>query len=352
MAKATAADIRQSKIENFNPDENGLAHHGIFGLPFEEEESQIVLLPVPWEVTVSYSAGTAKGPEAILDASQQLDLYDPIYPGGWRMGIAMLPVSKKWQASNADWRQLAAEYIQSYGKENTDDTKVLSKINSFSKKLNAWVESQSNELLNEGKITGIVGGEHSVPYGLMKALAEKHPGYGILQIDAHADLRPAYEGFEHSHASIMYNAEKIAGISSIVQVGIRDYSEGENAMAQSAEKISLFTDYSIRKALMSGVSWDQIADNIIKKLPREVYISFDIDGLQPWLCPHTGTPVPGGFTLDEVFYLLEKVVESGRRIIGFDLVEVAPGEDEWDGNVGARVLYKLCLLAGKSNQLV
>jgi agmatinase len=135
-------------------------------------------------------------------------------------------------------------------------------------------------------------------------------------------------------------------------VGIRDFSEGENKIAtEPGERVVMFTDHAIKRSLFEGITWKKLSSNIIHYLPEKIYISFDIDGLQPWLCPNTGTPVPGGLLLEETFYLLEKVVESGRQIIGFDLVEVSPGEDEWDGNVGARVLYKLCLLAAKSNGL-
>jgi agmatinase len=150
----------------------------------------------------------------------------------------------------------------------------------------------------------------------------------------------------------MYNASRIKNIEKIVQVGIRDFSEGENNITRESEgRILMYTEHEIKRSLLEGMNWRELAENIISHLPDNVYISYDIDGLQPWLCPNTGTPVPGGFQLEETTYLLEKLVESGRKIIGFDLCEVSPGEDEWDANVGARVLYKLCLLAAKSNGL-
>jgi agmatinase len=110
----------------------------------------------------------------------------------------------------------------------------------------------------------------------------------------------------------------------------------------------MFTEYGIRKDLFEGRKWKDICEDIVHELPEKVYISFDIDGLAPHLSPNTGTPVLGGFSLEEVVYLFEKILESGKKIIGFDLCEVAPGKDgEWDGNVGARVLYKLCLVSLK-----
>jgi agmatinase len=342
---------REQVISGFNPNENGLLHNGIFGLPFSPDDAQVVLLPIPWEVTVSYSSGTSGGPLAILEASQQIDLYDPLSPGGWKAGFAMLPEDVEIKKKNDQYRKIAASYISQLSNVGSPDINIATQINTASEELNNLVESKSSALMQQGKIVGIVGGEHSVPFGFLRALAAKYSDFGILQFDAHADLRPAYEGFTHSHASIMYNALSIPQISKIVQVGIRDLSEGENELAASEERVSMFTDYSLRNALMSGVSWGQLWDKIVSELPRNVYVSFDIDALQAWLCPHTGTPVPGGFTIEEAFFILRKMVESGRKIIGFDLVEVAPGEDEWDGNVGARVLYKLCLLAARSNGL-
>lgn len=338
------------KIKTFNPDENGLRDFGIFGLPFDVDESQIVLIPVPWEATVSYKEGTADGPDAILKASLQIDLYDQICPGGWKAGIAMEELPDEILEANITCRAEARKYLEEYGNGSGISQKAkdsLININLATQKVCDFVKNKTASYIEKRKFIGIVGGEHSVPLGYMKALAEKYE-YGILQIDAHADLRNAYEGFTHSHASIMYNASKIEKISKIVQVGIRDYSEGEMDYANSSQdRIVMFTDHEIKKSLYNGNTWDSVCDSIISRLPQNVYISFDIDGLQPWLCPNTGTPVPGGLLMEDVFYLLEKLAGSGKKIIGFDLCEVAPGEDEWDGNVGARVLYKLCMLAAK-----
>jgi len=157
---------------------------------------------------------------------------------------------------------------------------------------------------------------------------------------------------EYSHASIFCNALKIKNISKLVQIGVRDFCEEEyNFVENNKKRISLFTDYEIKKDLFEGKSLKRIFNDIVSELPENVYISFDIDGLIPNLCPNTGTPVPGGFTLEEVTFLFETIQSKGKKIIGFDLCEVAPEKGgEWDGNVGARVLYKLCLLALKSQK--
>jgi agmatinase len=197
--------------------------------------------------------------------------------------------------------------------------------------------------MKQGKLVGLVGGDHSIPLGFLRALCEKYDRFGILQIDAHADLRKAYEGFAYSHASIMYNALKVPAVNRLVQVGIRDICEEEEKVMQRAMgRVVTFYDDDIKSQQYEGKTWTSICDEIINTLPDLVYISFDIDGLDPKLCPSTGTPVAGGLEFDQAKYLITKLVHSGRKIIGFDLCEVAPGPTEWDANVGARMLYHLC----------
>lgn len=343
--------ILEETIANFNPNENGLTHHGIFGLPFSVEESRVVLIPVPWEATVSYKEGTVDGPKAILDASQQIDLYDPINPLGWKKGIAMADIPSNIYFNSKQVREKTAKYLDKYV-EGEIDMELQKQINADCLDLKNYVKETTKKYLKDGKIVGVVGGDHSVVLGFLETLGESHKEFGILQIDAHSDLREAYQGLEYSHASIFYNALKIKNIKKLVQIGIRDVSPSEaEIIKKEKDRISTFTDYEIRKSIFEGKSWVKKCDEIIKKLPKEVYISFDIDGLQPNLCPNTGTPVPGGFTIEELVFLFEKIIAKGKKIIGFDLCEVAPAKDikdQWDGNVGARVLYKLCLLALKS----
>ena len=149
------------------------------------------------------------------------------------------------------------------------------------------------------------------------------------------------KAFNYSHASIMYNAlEEIPQIERLVQVGIRDFGGDEwEYIKNSNFRVIAYFDKEIRNRQYEGQTWKQIAEEIVDKLPQKVFISFDIDGLDRKLCPFTGTPVPGGFELEQVFYLFSKVLESGKTIIGFDLNEVGIGGDtDWDANVGARVL--------------
>jgi agmatinase len=321
-------------------------HAGIFGLPFTPEQARVVLVPVPWEATVSYGAGTADAPRAILEASRQVDVLDRDTGRPYEAGIAMLEIPAQVRAWSDEARRLALPVIEAGGAGEDEALKhAQAAVESLGDKMNAWVHAETSRWLAAGKLVGVVGGDHSTPFGAIRAVAEKHPGVGILHFDAHADLRNAYEGFRWSHASIMYNvAREIPDASRLVQVGVRDYCDEEDAFIRgSGGRIRTYFDSDLRRALHDGEAWGRIAGRIVAELPAEVYVSFDIDGLDPALCPHTGTPVVGGLSFAEAVGVLRTLVESGRRIVGFDLNEVAPdpeGKSEWDANVGARVLYK------------
>jgi agmatinase len=138
--------------------------------------------------------------------------------------------------------------------------------------------------------------------------------------------------------------ERVPGVACLVQVALRDVSDDEMAYVErSRGRVVAHHDALLAAARFEGETWAAQVRRIVEPLPREVYLTFDIDGLDPTLCPHTGTPVPGGLSFQEACALVAGVVKSGRRIVGLDLVEVAPGDDggEWDGNVGARLLYKM-----------
>jgi agmatinase len=347
---------KENKIKNFDANGIGQLNDGMFGLPFTLEECETVLIPVPWEVTVSYGGGTAEGPKAILDASYQVDLYDPLVKDAWKKGIGMDDINQEVKSKSENLRRLAEQYIDSLANGASADDAALKKTAQTIKEdcnwLNRYVKERALHFMNQGKNIGLVGGDHSTPLGMMQALAEKFDRFAILQIDAHADLRDSYEGFEFSHASIMFNALKIKQVEKLVQVGIRDYCEEElNLINSSNGRIKTFFDRDIKYAQYNGDSWDRICNRIVNELPENIYLSFDIDGLDPKLCPNTGTPVAGGFETEQVLFLLEKIVKSGRKIIAFDLNEVSPGTDDndWDANVAARLLYRIANLAAASN---
>jgi agmatinase len=337
---------------SFDPNGIGLLNNNIFGLPFTDQNAELILLPVPWEATVSYRTGTALGPDIIFDASLQVDLYDADLPNMWQKGYYMLPSADTIIELNDELREKAEVLLDAMaaGAVVEEDKELLQlqvEVNAGCAAMCDWVFENTMELLNSGKKVGLVGGDHSTPFGYLQALAEFHDDFGILQIDAHADLREAYEGFEYSHASIMFNVlNDIPEVTKLVQVGIRDYCDDELDIIQNnPERIATFFDRDIKTHLYEGGTWKQMCEQIINALPEKVYISFDIDGLDPKLCPSTGTPVPGGFELEQVFYLFRLLKASGRTIIGFDLNEVSGPEENEEGIdaiTGARVLYKLC----------
>ncbi|MBO3269342.1 agmatinase family protein [Hymenobacter defluvii] len=338
----------EQKLANFDPNALGDTAGGVYGLPFTVEEAQMVIVPVPWEVTVSYRAGTAEAPEAIRDASLQVDLYDPDIPDAWRLGLAMEEVDEHWAQESRTLREQAASYIGwlEAGQPDVDATRFAGTANAISQRgqeLLTWLKNKTGAHLDAGKAVVVLGGDHSTPLGYLHALAERHQEFGILQIDAHCDLRPAYEGFTYSHASIMHNALQLPQVKKLVQVGIRDLCQQEaETIDQSGGRVVMFHNRFLRDEMYAKKSWKKQCGKIIAQLPQKVYISFDIDGLDPKLCPGTGTPVPGGLEFEEAVYLVRQIVRSGREIIGFDLNEVAPGDTEWNAIVGARLLYNLC----------
>ena len=345
---------KAEKIAAFDPNGIGAADTGLFGLPFTPEDAELIVIPVPWEVTVSYRAGTAQGPATVLEASAQVDLFEPSIPDAWQLGVALDVFDDDIATRAADLRTEAEQYIDflSNGEPASQAARfqgLPARVNAAGQELRAWVKARATEHLDAGKLVAVLGGDHSTPLGLLDALAARYEGaeaegFGILQFDAHADLRAAYEGFEFSHASIMYNALKLKPVQKLVQVGIRDLCEAEARIAQeSGGRVVMFYNATLQEELLNGKSWKKLCKKIVAELPQHVYISFDIDGLDPKLCPGTGTPVPGGLEFEQACYLIRQVAQSGRRIIGFDLNEVAPGTDpDWNGAVGARLLYKLC----------
>ncbi len=227
---------------------------------------------------------------------------------------------------------------------------MIKEIDSACHWLNDEVRMITSKYLMQKKLVGLIGGDHSTPFGFIEAVGEQHGNFSILHIDAHADLRQAYQNLKYSHASIMYNVvHYVKPLTKLVQVGIRDYCEDEKILADTHKKIKSFYDKDIKHNMYRGESWDKICNRIVNELSEKVYLSFDIDGLDPKLCPNTGTAVAGGFETEQVLYLLEKVVLSGKKIIAFDINEVAPGKNnDWDANVAARLLYRIINIAQKN----
>ncbi len=343
-------------LDNFDPNGVGLDNGAYFSMPFSPSQARVVLVSAPWDVTVSYAAGAAIAPDAIIEASTQLDFYDSSAPDAWRAGIATAEIDYDLLELSQRLRhdaQRVIDHLEAGGDLSSDAiSRHLRRVNHGSEQLNTKIYNQCRTLLAQGKLIGLVGGDHSTPYGAIRALAEVNPSFGILHIDAHCDLRKAYEGFEFSHASIMYNVLRdLPQVSQLVQVAVRDYCDEELAFATSSPRVTQFDDYALARARFEGATWAEQCRTIVESLPQKVYVSFDIDGLEMSYCPNTGTPVSGGLSFNEALYLLEQITESGRQIIGFDLVEVAPaGKQRIDAIVGARMLFKLCGQMIKSNK--
>jgi agmatinase len=335
-------------FSDFNPDMAATEDSGIFNLPCTEEEAKVVVIPVPWEATTSYGSGASEGPEAVFEASKQQDLYQDDLKDVWKAGIFMRLVDEGVRGTNTLAKAEAQRIINGEGGS-------LEFVNKRSEEINDWVEKQVSSVYKAGKIPVVLGGDHSVPYGAFVATAKKHGDFGILHFDAHADLRNAFMGFQYSHASIMNNALKIPQLQKLVQVGIRDYGYEEVGIINSNEKVTTCFDKDLKDWLADGDYWSDICESIVAKLPEKVWISFDIDGLDPTLCPNTGTPVVGGLSFHQADTLIKTLATSGKVIVGCDLNEVAPdpeGKSEWDANLGMRLLYRMIGWTLHSNGLV
>ena len=339
--------------KGYDPSKVGVTTNNIFGLPFTPEDSSLVFIPVPWDVTTSSYAGTSKGPENILRASYQIDVFAPAAPNAWQRGMAIEDIDAGLLARNTNLRREAEAYIEflEAGGDPGIDSNMMLKlkhINKVCESVTLEIKEKSLARLNRNQIPFLVGGDHSISSGLIEALAEK-THFGILQVDAHADLRNNYMGFSRSHASVMHRALKIQGVQKIVQVGIREVCpEEQTVIDQNPQKINTFFDHNIQYDLFNGAKWDEICNQIIRDLPDKVYITFDVDGLEPSCCPGTGTPVPGGLTYNQAVYLIEKVIQGNKQIVGADLVETGPSTI--DGIVSCRLLFQMASMILKSNQ--
>jgi agmatinase len=338
-------------MHTFDPSAAAQPGSGIYGLPSTREEAAIHVLPVPFDATASYRKGAWKGPDAILRASRQVDLFDALTGRPYEDGIWMAPAPAGIERLNEEASRLADAIIAHGGDLGAAPHLAadLERVNAIGAQVNALVHAETARSLGQNKLPVLVGGDHSTPFGAIQACAERFPGLGVLHFDAHADLRSAYEGFEWSHASIMENvARRLPAVAKLVQVGIRDFSEDEYELSRTSNgRIVTLYDRNWQHARLSGGERTLlVVREHLSQLPRDIYVSFDIDGLDPALCPNTGTPVPGGLSWADAMLWLEELSRAGKRVVGLDLNEVNPGdagpdEDSWDAMVGARLLYRM-----------
>lgn len=327
-----------------------------FGIPLSPDEAALVLISAPWDTTVSERAGSSYAPDAIIEASRGVDFFEPMAPYTWRKGIATAPIDYSIQDMSHRLRSDAERVIKAY-KQNSESPDAigyerrLRRVNEASEVVNENIYTQARHWLAKGKIVGLVGGDQSTAYGNIRAVAEHHTKIGILHIDSSCDLMEQYQGFNHSNASVMHNVLRdIEGVERIVGVGVRAFCPAEWERAMSDERVRLFTGQDLWTKHFEGVNWATLCDDIIAELPEKVYVSLDIDGLTIECSPHTGSLVAGGLRFPEVVYLLGKVVDSGRKIVGFDLTEVVPDlDDKTDAAIASRLLYNMCCMALKNH---
>ena len=268
------------------------------------ENSEIVIVSAPLEKTVSYGKGTADGPKEIINASHFVELYDEEVDRELCIdkGIATLP------------------------ELNLDDLSIEESIE--------IIEKAVTEQIGNKKFVVTLGGEHSLSLAPVRAHLNNYENVSVFQFDAHSDLRESYEGSKYSHASVMARVFELT--KDIVQVGIRAQCVEESELIKE-NNIATFYARDIRTR-KHGNDWKE---KVLSSLKENVYITFDVDGLDPSIVPATGTPEPGGLLWDETLDLLRMVGES-KNIIGFDMVELAPKEDEPYSNfVTAKLVYKI-----------
>ncbi len=317
--------------DSFDPDGAARPGSGVFGLDSPPDRAAVRILGVPFDGTASYRKGTASGPAAILAASHQVELFD-LAQESWPKGDG-----RPWTAG-----------IHLEIDSGVDGTSSGEAIN---ERVGTW----TRERLEADQLPVILGGEHSVPFGAIRAATERFGELGLVHFDAHADLRVAFEGHRWSHASILHNVlEELPEVESVLSIGLRDLGEGElQAIRESCGRVLAIFDHQWAEWRREGIDLARRVLDALALLPDTLWLTFDVDGLDPSLCPNTGTPVPGGLSWNEVDLWLGALVDSDKRIAGLDLCEVSPGPnpdpatDSWDAIVGARLLYRLigCALA-------
>lgn len=337
-------------MNTFDEDAAAQPNSGIFGLPHGPKDARIHVLGVPFDATTSYRRGAMHGPEAVVAASRQVELHDRDFGSAHEDGIHYVPDDGPVAQWNEEARTLADPIIAAGGANDSipSHADAIQRIDALGQAVREHVFGFTSDCLRQDKLPVLLGGDHSIPLGAMEAATQHVGELGVLHFDAHADLRPSFEGFRWSHASIFHNLlEESPGIQSLVQVGVRDLGHREALRCQEDPAIHTLFDDQWAALAPASQERKKAMDEHLRHLPENVWISFDIDALTPDLCPHTGTPVPGGLDWHSTRAWLLKLAQSGRKVIGLDLCEVAPGPNPdregvtWDAIVGARLLYSL-----------
>lgn len=342
--------------KEFDPNTITPDNGNYFGLSLNPEEAALVLLSAPWDLTTSLRFGSSYAPDAIIEASRYVDFYEPLAPNTWRKGIATAPIDYSIQDLSHRLRSDAEGVIKMHDElgisvlDNLMYERRLRRVNEGSVEVNDNIFKQTSHWLEMGKIVGLVGGDQSVSYGIVRALGYKYEKLGLLHIDSKCDMHEAYQGFDFSHASTMYNILRdVPQVEKLVAVGVQEFSPIEWERSVDDKRVSLYTAQDIWSRQFDGDTWANIVNGIIEELPNDVYLSLDIDGLENECSPNKGHLTAGGLSFHQVVFLMERIVASGRRIVGFDITEVVPSMDnKAEMRVVARLLFKMCSMALKS----
>lgn len=305
--------------------------------------SQIFVYSVPWDVTVTYRSGSHQSPGFIQSSMAQLDDQHPF--SNHPIQLSFLPVNSAIVDLQYEYKPVSSSIIDTLNHQKdltSRQQQQLADVNRASCELNQMVLNDIHPHMSSPII--LCGGEHGVGVGYIESLSKRYDSFSILQIDAHMDCRVQYFGYDYSHASVMTHYANHSAVSGITQVGIRDYASVEtHFQAKSSTPFHVFSDYFLHQQLFQGQSWHVVCQHILGTLSECVFISLDVDGLMAYLCPATGTPVPGGVSYNQLVYLFE-LVSKTKHVIGAELVEVnSSSASDWNADVGARLLF---LLAG------
>jgi agmatinase len=299
-------------VKTLGPSKNFLAIDREFS---SLDTSAIAVVSAPYEHSVSYGGGTGKGPAGILKASAYVEFYDDEFDRELCFDVGIATVKP------LDFGKLA-------------DKDALNLL-----------QDQVERLLDLGKFVVTLGGEHTITAAPVRAYAKRYPGLSVLQFDAHSDLRDEYQGSPYSHASVMARVAEAVPPSSITQVGIRAQCKEEAAFIR-ANGVNTFYSSALRRGIHGSEWWSAVANT----LSNEVYVTIDVDALDPAIMPATGTPEPEGLTYTEILDVLRAVRKAGKRIVGFDVVELAPMKGLHHPDLtAARLTYKALNIAFAAN---